>query len=366
MSGGSKQTTTSELKLPEWLNQGAQTTFQGAQAAAAANPIKAYTGPTAAGSNANLDAAGQQAMATGGVGQADLDRARALTEKAAGGTTPQVGYTQWNPQTAASYMNPELAATQGRTIEEMQRLNKAEIAGVGDQAQGSKAFGGTRHAVLEAETRKGQNSNMLDYLAASNKAAYDDAYGKFNTDRGVKVGVDTTNAGNAQNDMIRTLQAANQSAGIGSTASGMNTDAIANLVKTGAIDQQTAQGLIDGDYNEFLRMQDAPLQRYKELMGMLSGAQTNRTQTETTQTKKGFGIGEAIGLGTSIASLFSDRRLKRDIKLVGVHHGLGIYRYRYAWNDEPQIGVMADEVAQIRPDAVGNAFGFATVDYSKL
>jgi outer membrane immunogenic protein len=66
---------------------------------------------------------------------------------------------------------------------------------------------------------------------------------------------------------------------------------------------------------------------------------------------------------------FSDARLKRDITLVGVRNdGLGVYSYKYLWSETVFIGVLAQEVALIRPDAVGRdeLTGFLTVDYNRL
>lgn len=82
----------------------------------------------------------------------------------------------------------------------------------------------------------------------------------------------------------------------------------------------------------------------------------------------GGGLGKAIGLGLNIASLFSDRRLKTDIRRIGeLHDGLGVYRYRYLWEDEPRVGVMADEVADLRPWALGPEIqGYRTVNYHML
>ena len=76
-------------------------------------------------------------------------------------------------------------------------------------------------------------------------------------------------------------------------------------------------------------------------------------------------IGSAIG---GIASIFSDPELKRDIEKIGERpDGLGVYKYRYIGQDQARVGVMADEVAILRPDALGPVIhGFATVDYEAL
>jgi hypothetical protein len=64
----------------------------------------------------------------------------------------------------------------------------------------------------------------------------------------------------------------------------------------------------------------------------------------------------------------SDIRLKRDIAPVGrLADGLDMYRYRYLWSDTIHVGVMAQEVAASRPDAVHRgADGYLRVDYARL
>ena len=74
-------------------------------------------------------------------------------------------------------------------------------------------------------------------------------------------------------------------------------------------------------------------------------------------------------IGAKIGKVESDVRLKRDISLVGrVGDALGLYRYRYLWSDTVYVGVMAQEVALVHPEAiVRSAFDkYMRVDYSRL
>lgn len=66
--------------------------------------------------------------------------------------------------------------------------------------------------------------------------------------------------------------------------------------------------------------------------------------------------------------IVSDIRLKRDIALLErLPSGIGLYRYRYVWSDQVYVGVMAQEVAAIEPDAVvSGPDGFLRVDYARL
>jgi hypothetical protein len=64
----------------------------------------------------------------------------------------------------------------------------------------------------------------------------------------------------------------------------------------------------------------------------------------------------------------SDIRLKHDIALLGhLDNGLGFYRFTYNGSDKPYVGVMAQEVRAIVPDAVATGRdGFLRVSYEKL
>ena len=78
-------------------------------------------------------------------------------------------------------------------------------------------------------------------------------------------------------------------------------------------------------------------------------------------------MGGLFGMIGSGVSMFSDKRLKENIKPVGkLNDGTKIYSYNYKGDDAPQVGVMAQEAEKKHPDAIGEVFGFKTVDYSKI
>lgn len=79
-----------------------------------------------------------------------------------------------------------------------------------------------------------------------------------------------------------------------------------------------------------------------------------------------LGAGAAV-VGLSLLSAFSDERLKRDITPVGTENGYKVYRFRYVWSDDEYIGVIAQEVQRIRPDAVVvDSDGLLRVNYEKI
>lgn len=82
------------------------------------------------------------------------------------------------------------------------------------------------------------------------------------------------------------------------------------------------------------------------------------------------GVGGAAGGslgGNALKGMFSDRRLKKNIKAIGkLNNGLSVYSYEYIWGGPTHIGVMAQEVEQVIPDAVFEVDGFKAVKYDRL
>ena len=104
-------------------------------------------------------------------------------------------------------------------------------------------------------------------------------------------------------------------------------------------------------------------------LGLQAGGLVSNTGQKSTSTGGGPStLGSIASTVGSIASIFSDRKTKRDIvHLTDMEDGLGVYSFKYIWDDEPRIGVMADEVEAIRPWALGPVVGgFQTVNYAAL
>jgi hypothetical protein len=65
----------------------------------------------------------------------------------------------------------------------------------------------------------------------------------------------------------------------------------------------------------------------------------------------------------------SDRRFKKDIKLIGKHKqtGVPLYRFKYLWGSQEYEGVMAQDILNSYPEAVViDTEGYYLVDYEVL
>lgn len=148
-----------------------------------------------------------------------------------------------------------------------------------------------------------------------------------------------------ESDMGRRMQAASMAPGLG----------MQELARLGQ-GLQVSQQFDDAPWNQ--------LQRYGSLLQGAGGGQT-------TQPVYRNSAAETIGTLGSLAMLgsfmFSDARLKTDIKKVGEREdGLGIYEYRYKGEPEKHIGLMAQEVLMKQPEAVEDIGGLLAVDYAKV
>lgn len=144
----------------------------------------------------------------------------------------------------------------------------------------------------------------------------------------------------------------------------------------------TAQGQA-GVYGDLASLANNNSTNQVNLLGQTTagqvGANNLQAQGEAAGAKNLLGLGTSImGLGTgsgstvggslfsSLGSLFSDRRLKSNIKRVGTAHN-GLPLYEYTIFGQRQRGVMADEVEKVMPAAVStHSSGFKMVNYDML
>jgi len=147
---------------------------------------------------------------------------------------------------------------------------------------------------------------------------------------------------------------------------------IAALSDVGAAQQGQQQQLTNEQIQKFQAGQQDPWQTLGLYQGAVSGnyggtttgsnSQTIASPNPLTQILGGLTAGAGIA-----GSLFSDERLKTDIKEVGeTKDGLPIYTYKYIWGGPPQMGVMAQDALEKHPEAVGSFGDFLTVDYSRI
>jgi len=114
-----------------------------------------------------------------------------------------------------------------------------------------------------------------------------------------------------------------------------------------------------------------PMDAAAQYAGATGGLLGQYTTTKQSQPWGGALLGAisgGLGAYTGAGGTFSDERLKEDIKEVGITNaGLPVYTYRYKGEPTVHMGVMAQDVAQTQPDALGPVIGgYMTVNYGEV
>jgi len=158
-------------------------------------------------------------------------------------------------------------------------------------------------------------------------------------------------------DLARRLQAGQQIGALGSGAQAAALQGAQAQLAAGTAEQQTQQADLTARYQQFLQERGYPFQVAQFLANIAMGTGALSGSTTTTTQPAGF---------------FSDERLKKDAVRIGAtDEGVPIYSFRYKGEDGPKrIGLMAQDVEQVHPEAVGLAAAadgryYKTVDYEK-
>ena len=174
---------------------------------------------------------------------------------------------------------------------------------------------------------------------------------------------DTTGANTGYNNYLQ--QAGYAPAMREMTRGVVGTQAAGGMLNSGSTSralQSRGAEINQGFYNNYL-------QQLAGLSGLglqAGGLVTNAGQRNTGGSSSTVGsIASAVG---GITSIFSDRRLKHSIEKIGkLADGLGVYLFSYLGSNQRHRGVMADEVARLRPWALGPKIaGYVTVNYGAL
>ena len=120
--------------------------------------------------------------------------------------------------------------------------------------------------------------------------------------------------------------------------------------------------------------QASAAQQAANIQGSAANISNLLGQAGNAQAAAGIGAAQAYGQGAQnvanaamLAYALSDRRAKEDITQVGMlDNGLPVYTFRYKGDPTIQMGVMAQDVEKVNPDAVAEINGVKHVNYGAL
>lgn len=357
-SGGS-QTVTQTQAIPDWQKDYAQQN-ETIAAGLASRPYQNYDGQIVAGFTQPQQQGMQMAQDAAGSYKPFLDAAKQLT------TQGSQTWGQATPDQQAAYMNPYVMQSLGPQLQQADIQRAQNAHGIAANATQAGAFGDARHGVQDSLNNFYSDVNRAGIIGQGYNDAYGSAMQAFNQGQGQQ------------------LQAGQQMAGLGDTAQQAGLTGATATFNAGTQQQQLQQQMLTQGYNNFQNQVNWPA----EQLNMRIAALANSPYSHTTQTSLAPGNATAnnIGAFTQLAgaagslinggnnssvgsgssNIFSDRRIKENIKRVGqTLRGIPVYTFNYIWDKVERIGVMAQDVELILPHAVHtHAFGIKFVDYS--
>lgn len=316
---------------------------------------------------ANLDPA-QQGTITNAAGTANngtYQAATGLIGGYAGAPAQNVNYNSI-ASNMSPYMNQYVMSALAPQLQQQDTQFAKNAAAINGQATGAGAFGDARTGIEQATNTFNNNVAREGLIGNAYNSAFNTAIGAGAQDSSGQFGASTANAGYNETALNRMLGGA--TALQGAQQGQLGADTTANTMTQQ--DTAQAQANLTAQYNQWLMAQQYPFQT-AGLMNSTIGAANPASPTTTTKTEpdnSGYAmLGTALGVGAKFLPA-SDIRLKEDIEPAGaLKDGTPLYLYNYK-NDPRKIrhvGVMAQDVEKIRPDAVHEAGGFKFVDYEK-
>lgn len=337
--GGKTSTTTQSTQIPrEVLDRYRAVNVRAEQVAQ--QPFQQYGGQFVAGLTPTQQAGIAGTSQAANLAQPYYGAAAGLTLGGAQDVGPltqgQIGY----------YQNPFTEAVAAPTYQALRQQQQQEMAGQTANAIRSGAFGGDRSGLVAANLARQQQLGTAQAMAPIYQQGYQQAVQTAAGQQGV-----------VAQDLARRMQAGQQLAGLGTGAQAAALQGAQAQLAAGTAEQQTQQADLTARYQQFLQERGYPFQVAQFLANIAMGTGALSGSTTTTTQPAGF---------------FSDERLKKDAVRIGeTDEGVPIYSFRYKGDDGPkQIGLMAQDVEQVHPEAVGLAAAadgryYKTVDYEK-
>jgi hypothetical protein len=340
MGSGKGSTTQSTVQIPADVLARYNSVNQTAQQAAS-RPFVPYSGEFVAPINAQEQTGIANTNAAAGSYQPYFNQAQGYVT--AGGQA--VNPTDLDSASINKYMSPYLNTVLGSESALLNQNNQQQQSGQLGTAIQNGAFGGDRGGIAAANLAQQQNLANANIYSNILNQGYNNALGVAQQQQGVGLAAGQANRAAA-------AQTGLNLAGLGTAAQQAGLTGAAAQTSAGQLQQQTQQGQDTAQYQQFLQSQSYPFQVAQFLAGIAEGTGSLSGSTTTTNSSQN--------------GIFSDRRLKTSVHKVGkTFDGQDIYTYKYKGHPETHMGLMAQDVEDTHPDAVGLASGYKTVDYRK-
>lgn len=278
LMGGTTSTATSSTGMPAWFEAYSQNLASAGTNRFLNAPYPgAFTGERVAGDNPDIEAS--RAAVRGMQGESDP-----MIDQAAG-TAASIG-THLDRPALDSFMNPYTDSVVDRLGVLGQRNLENSLRGVNANFISGGNFGSGEHGEFTARAVRDSDESTL---AEQNKA--------LNTGYGQSLGA----YGDAQ---TRALQASGQMGALAKLKQDTSLRDAAALEEVGKDQRQRTQMGNDVRYSDYLEGRDWDRNMVQGAAGVGAGINAPTTTTNTQTSRQDAGLGQLLGLGTSIAGLF--------------------------------------------------------------
>lgn len=285
-SGNNDTKTTTEAKLPPWLNTAGQSAV-GIAGQIASQPYTAYGGPRVASMSAGEKAAQTGANAQVGKYSGAYDTAQGMTGVGAAPINDQFK-TGWQ-----DYMNPYLQGVLDPQIREINKNQQRQTLADNAASIGRGAFGGSRNAILQGQRELGATQTVGDVTGKAYADAYDKALAGFTTDVGIK-----------QNNASRALAGGAQTGTLAGQQATVEGTTIDRQAAFGGLDRGLQQASLDTAYGDFIQQRDWRQHQLDAYIRTLSGV-PYPSSSSTTSSQPGQSVAaQATGAAVAGAGLY--------------------------------------------------------------
>lgn len=352
-------TQTTEVKLPAWVDAASQSNYNLAKDIAA-KPYNPYTGQSVA-DQSQLTLKGYD-MLTGGLTnvKTGYNQASGFSNQA-GALANQAGKGILSLD-RSKYMNPFTKDVIDTSITQSQDALKQSLMSNADKAVASKAFGGSRGAIVDGVTTAQSSKDLAQLIASLNSTNFGQATSAMQGDISNKLA-----ASGALNTTAGALTSNQDS------ANKMSLAQMGGLLSAGQQQQQYMQSWQNNAESKFNEANNHDAESLNVLLSALGMSPYGKTEVTDKTGMAGSSGTDFAQMGLGILSLLpalaamSDRRVKKNIKRVGKHEGTGIPIYEYNYKHEKMgspihRGPMAQDVEKKIPGAVVELGGIKVVD----
>ena len=246
----------------------------------------------------------------------------------AGNLATKAGNLSYTPTTtsfdatqAQNYMNPYLQASLNPQLDEARRQSQITQQQNAAKMTQAGAFGGSRQAILDAETQRSLGSNLANITGQGYNTAFNNAQQQFNADQARKMQEAQYGAGYGLQGLQAGMQGAQTQGNLGN---------IQNQAQIGNINAQLAGGAQErgitaegtaADLAEFEKQRQYPYQQVQFQRDMISGLPTGSV-TNTAGQMSGIGsLLSTLGGGTAAASALGYKNVGELLTSLGLDLG---------------------------------------------